>query len=362
MNLSLNSRALTRAVLISLLTTLAPAFSIHAADKDKNKAAVPEAPPECKPEIGPTPEWPRADTYKGLPYQPGEEIRYILKYGALKVHVGYGYLRVGSPVKQTFNTKMADGKIVQENRWHRVYSAEAYTGDWYKYIFAGHDSLQGFVRPWDGSVTKFYISQNEEKPFVRRFHQEKWLDFDHSICTAKQKTVDHKKKKEKYSEAYIDPQSLDAMSAAYKLRTFDYQLNKTERFMVFTSDKNWWLEATPLAVENVSTAIGTHKAFKLQVKTYLGKELQQRGALYVWIAQDHPQHPIVKIEGEVTFGSIYMEIDRFTPGVALDGSSKVKPVSTGSEKEVPPGPDPKQPVDPVPMPKAKPETIKPGKH
>ncbi len=321
------SRALRSAVLLSLLPVLAPALS--AAEKGKADEKVEETPP-CKPEFGPAPELARAETYKGLPYQPGEEVRYVLKYGALRVHVGYGYLRVQAPIKQTINSLMPDGKVVQESRWHRVYAGEAYTGDWYKYIFAGHDSLQAFGRPWDEVVTKFYINQNEEKPFVRRFHAEKWLDFDHATCVARQKFVDHKKKKEKLSEAYVDPKSIDAMSAAYKLRTFDYQLNKTERFMVFTSDKNWWLEATPTAIENVATAIGTHKAFKLTVKTYLGKELQQKGNLYIWIAQDHPQHPILKIQGEVTFGSVYMEIDRFTPGVALDGAQTEAPKPQGN--------------------------------
>lgn len=352
------STPITRGLLLLLLTALAPSLSA----KDEKKDKAPEEKPECKPEMGPAPEIPRSETYKGLPYQPGEDVRYILKYGTLKVHVGYGYLRVQAPVKQEFQSIMPDGKTAVESRWHRVYVGEAYTGDWYKYIFAAHDTLQSFSRPWDDSVTKFYISQNEEKPFVRRYHAEKWLDFDHSTCTAKQKSVDHKKKKEKFSEAYIDPKAIDAMSAAYKLRTFDYQLYKTERVMVFTSDKNWWLEATPLALEDVTTAIGTHKAFKLQVKTFLGKELQQKGNLYIWIAQNHPQRPILKIQGELSFGSVYMEIDRYTPGVALDGSSGTAvPVSTGGPaKPVPPAPEPKQPVDAVQLPSQKPSSVKQG--
>lgn len=345
--------ALTRAIVLLLSSCLVPILQAE----EKPKAPSPEPIPECKPDLGPTPEMSRAETYKGLPFQPGEDIRYVLKYGALKVHVGYGYLRVQAPNKQTINTLMSDGKVVPESRWHRVYAGEAYTGDWYKYIFAGHDSLQSFARPWDSGVTKFYISQNEEKPFVRRFHAEKWLDFDHSSCTSKQKTVDHKKKTEKYSEAYIDPKSIDAMSAAYKLRTFDYQLNKTERFLVYTSDKNWWLEATPIALEDVSTAIGTHKAYKLEVKTYLGKELEQRGKLNIWVAKDHPQHPILKIQGEVTFGSIYMEIDRFVAGIPLDGPAISPPAATPAS----PVNDRKPPHDLVPIPAPKPAAIKPGK-
>jgi len=340
-------RSFHRASLLSILTYLAPVA--HAADAPPPAA---ENPP-CKPEQGPTPDQSRAETYKGLPYQPGEEVRYVLKYGALKVHVGYGYLRVQAPVKQQIKTVMADGKVVEESRWHRVYAAEAYTGDWYKYIFAGHDSLQSFARPWDGVVSKFYIKQNEEKPFVRRFDAEKWLDFDHSTCTVHQKFVDHKKKQEKLTDSYIDPKSIDAMAAAYKLRTFDYKLNKTERFLVYTSEKNWWLEATPTAVEDIPTAIGTHKAFKLTVKTYLGKELQQKGNLYVWVASDMPEHPILRIQGEVTFGSIYTEIDRFTPGVPLDGSATAAPVPVGAPA-TPPAPTTPIPVE-KPAAKGKPE-------
>ncbi|MBC7532798.1 MAG: DUF3108 domain-containing protein [Oligoflexus sp.] len=347
MNFTQIRRSFYGASLLSLLTYLAPVG--HAAE---TATPVAENPP-CKPVQGATPDLSRAETYKGLPYQAGEEVRYILKYGALKVHVGYGYLRVQAPVKQQIKTLMADGKTVDENRWHRVYAAEAYTGDWYKYIFAGHDSLQSFTRPWDGVVSKFYINQNEEKPFVRRFNAEKWLDFDHSTCTVKQKFVDHKKNQEKLTESYIDPLSIDAMAAAYKLRTFDYKLNKTERFLVYTSEKNWWLEATPTAIEDISTAIGTHKAFKLTVKTYLGKELQQKGNLYVWVASDHPQHPILKIQGEVTFGSIYTEIDRFTPGVPLDGSPAAAPVPVGAP-ETPPAPAAVVPAE-KPAAKAKPE-------
>jgi hypothetical protein len=32
---------------------------------------------------------------------------------------------------------------------------------------------------------------------------------------------------------------------------------------------------------------------------------------------EHPNRIMVKVEGEVTFGSVYLEIDRFTPGKAL---------------------------------------------
>ncbi len=270
----------------------------------------------CPPDAVSAPDMSRADTYKDMPFQPGEESRYILKYGLLKVHVGYGFMRVQAPTKYNMAIARKDGSIVQEGRWHRVFSAEAYTGDWYKMIFAGHDTMQAFSHPWDFGVTKFYISQNEEKPFVRRFHAEKWLDFDHVSCLVHERTVDHKKKKESIGDHFLQPAAVDALGAIFKLRTYTWELNKTERILVYTSEKNWWLEATPIAVETLTTKVGTFRAFKLAVKTYLGKELQQRGKLFLWVAADHPNHLMLKVEGEVTFGSIYLELDRYTPGAS----------------------------------------------
>ena len=269
---------------------------------------------DCTPVQVPATEMTRAEVYQGMPFQPGEEVRYVLKYGAVRVHVGYGLMRVQPPTKYSTVMPVKGGLVTQENRWHRVFAAEAYTGDWYKLIFAGHDKVQAFSRPWDFAVTKFYISQNEEKPFVRRFHAEKWLDFDHVKCNVHERLMDHKKEQETSSDHALHSGAIDAMGAIYKLRTLPWELNKTERVLVYTSEKNWYLEATPVALETLQTAVGALKAYKLALKTYLGRELQQKGKLFMWIAADHPNHPMIRLEGEVNFGSIYLEIDRFTAG------------------------------------------------
>jgi hypothetical protein len=227
-------------------------------------SASPDSPPPCVASPEPPPDLLRSEVYKGMPFQPSEESRYILKYGILRVHVGYGFLRVQAPTKYAVAVSKKDDKWIEESRWHRVFAAEAFTGDWYRMIFAGHDHLQSFSRPWDSGVTKFYISQDEEKPFVRRYHAEKWLDFNHVNCQVSERVVDHKKKKEKTEVHFLQPGAIDALGALYKLRTFNFELNKTERFMVYTSEKNWWLEATPLAVEEVKTSIGTFKAHKVR--------------------------------------------------------------------------------------------------
>jgi len=267
--------------------------------------------PEDSPEIALLP---RAATYQGLPYTVGEEARYELKYGSLKVLVGYGYLRVDRPMNHEITIGTKDGKQLRAKRWHRVYSAEASTGDWYRMIFQAHDKLQSISRPWDHGASRFYISQNEGKPFSKRYFREKWLEFDHVACQVETREVNHQKNRTKSDKHVLHPSAMDALSAIYQLRTLNYEIGQTERILVHTSEQNWWLEATPTKEETVQVNAGTFAAHKLEIKSYLGSELQQRGAMSIWIAKDHPQRPMVKVEGEVTFGNIYLELNQFKAG------------------------------------------------
>ncbi|MFW7379452.1 MAG: DUF3108 domain-containing protein [Oligoflexus sp.] len=269
--------------------------------------------PETSPDL---PVLARSATYKGLPYAAGEEARYELKYGALRVLVGYGYLRVDRPINREITVAVKDGKAVREKRWHRVYSAEGSTGDWYRRIFQAHDKLQSIARPWDHGASHFYISQNEQKPFSKPYLREKWLEFDHVTCEVETREVNHEKKQSKTEQYGLQPNAMDALSALFHLRTLKYKIGDTQRLLVHTSEKNWWLEATPLKVEKVTVNAGTFLADKLEIKSYLGSQLQQKGNMAIWIAKDHPQRPMVKVEGDVTFGSIYLELDQFKAGGA----------------------------------------------
>lgn len=261
------------------------------------------------------PEVSRSEVYKEFPFKSGEESKYELKYGALKVLVGYGYLRVGPPVFHSVKADGPSGKPIDVRRPLMALSAEAYTGDWYKMIFAGHDKIQAFSRPWDFGIHRFYISQNEEKPFVRRTHTEKWLDFEHYDCKVNERVVDHARKREENKSFELMYGAVDALGAVFKLRTLRHELNKPEKFVVYTSEKNWELEATPVAHEKVQVKAGEFDTVKLELKTFLGKDLQQKGQVFVWIAHKHPNRPVIKVEGEVTFGSVYLLLDSFTPGV-----------------------------------------------
>ncbi|MBF0440666.1 MAG: DUF3108 domain-containing protein [Oligoflexales bacterium] len=263
------------------------------------------------------PDMPREQTYQGRPFGPGEIAKYELRYGIVKALVGYGYLEVLPPIRHEIYLPDKNGNKTIEKRYHMRFQAEAFTGEWYKLIFIGHDKLQAISRPWDFGISKFYINQNEEKPFVKRYRKEKWLDFDHLHCKVHEREKDYTKPEdqmEKLADLDLEYGAVDALGAIYKLRTYQYDIGKVVRFMVYTSEKNWWLEAHPVAIEDVTLKVGTFKSVKIKLKTFIGKELQTRGDVSLWIAKDHPNHPMVKVEGEVTFGSVYLYLEEFKAG------------------------------------------------
>ena len=264
---------------------------------------------------GATPRTTRAQVYRNTPFKAKEEARYDMYYGMVRVHVGYGFIRVGSPAKHMITVRRKNGDTAREYRWHRVLSVEGYTGDWYRFIFRAHDKAEALSRPWNFGVSKFHMLQNEEKTFSSVVRKEKWLDFNHIDCKTQEREVNYAKDKVKNEEHYLSPGAIDALGASFKLRTIDYKIGRKERILVYTSEKNWWLEAMPEKIEEVEVKAGKFEVVKLSLKSYLGKQLQQQGKLTAWVAtKKHPSRPLVKVEGELKFGNAYMELSKFKPG------------------------------------------------
>ena len=274
----------------------------------------PANPVVCPRNQAPVPDIKRSSVYDGYPFKEGEVAKYEMRYGLVKVLVGYGFMRVLPPIKQEIIVGAKDGKPVAEKRYHMVFDSDAYTGEWYKMIFAAHDKIQALSRSWDFGISRFYINQDEEKPFVRRYRLERWLDYRQAECKVTVREKDYIKNTEKNGEFDLQFGATDALGAVYKLRTYSYSKGRPATFTVYSSEKNWLLEAHPMEFEKLTVNAGTFDTVKLSMKTYIGKELNQRGELNVWIAVDHPNHPMVKVEGSAAFGSFYLTLDEFKAG------------------------------------------------
>jgi len=239
----------------------------------------------------------RTAVYANTPFKSGESSTFEVSYMGLKA--GYATIKVMPPRKY-------------EGVWHRIFSGEAKTGDWFKAIYIATYEIEAISRPWDFGIAKFYMEKDEGKLFSNRQLFKKWLDFYHDKCKVNEKTWEPQKPDVR-KEFDLQFGAIDALGVVFKMRTRNYQLNKIERELVYTSEKNWWLEANPIAFEKVTVPSGTFDTVKLKLQTFIGKELQQKGDVYAWIATS-PEKPLVQVEGEIKIGSLWMKLHKFTPG------------------------------------------------
>lgn len=240
----------------------------------------------------------RSDSYKDTPFKAGEMSEYAVSW--MGMLAGYGSIEIQAPQK-------VDGV------WHRAYHVEGRTGEWFKGIYVANDSASAVVRPWDSGVIKFYIEQQEGKFLGSSFTMKKWLEFSHDRCKVLEKT-EHSDKGNSSIERDVQYGAIDVIGATLKLRTFEYVPGKTERFLVYTSEKNWFLEASPIGIEDVTVPAGTFKAMKIKLQTFIGKALQQKGDVFVWIANDKSR-TLVQVQGDIKIGSVYMRLSKFIPGI-----------------------------------------------
>jgi hypothetical protein len=244
------------------------------------------------------PEITRADVYKSVPFKAGEAATYEVSWGGIKA--GYGTMEVRPPRKY-------------KDAWHRVFHVEASTGDWFSTVFVAKEEMEAISRPWDFGISKFFMEQNEGKLFSKAFQQKKWLEFDHAKCKVEEK-VKQPEKDEKVDTFDLAYGANDALGVIFNLRTRTFSLGKKERALVYTSEKNWWLEADPVAMEKVTVPAGTFDTVKLKLQTFIGKELQQKGDVYAWIATNTPERQLVQIQGEIKIGSVWIKLHKYTPG------------------------------------------------
>lgn len=252
--------------------------------------------PPAIPDLG------RQAVYRDTPFKAGEVATYELSWAGIKA--GYATMDVRSPTKHAIR-----GRPV----WHRVFHVEAATGDWFKGIFVAKETVTAISRPWDFAVSHFYMDQNEGKLFSRPFVQKKWLEFDQEGCKVHER-IQQRDKPEQKQSFDLSYGAIDALGVVYQMRTRDYKVGKKERAPVYTSEKNWWLDADPIAIEYVEVPAGRFKAVKLKLTTYLGKDLQQKGDVFAWIATETPERQLVQVQGEIKIGSVWIKLHRFKPG------------------------------------------------
>ena len=242
----------------------------------------------------------KSEVYKGMPYGTGEVAHYTAHWSG--IHAGDHTMRVLEPV-------------LREGSWHQVFTSEAITGDWFKGIYTARYLTKAYCFPVTFGASWFHGSEYRKPPLFSEFKEEKSFSFLQQVCSVKEEIQTNDKKKE-YEEHFLERGATDVLSGFYKLRTATFELHKSIEILAYSSAKNWTLQAEPVLFETLALPIGKIEAVKLKMHTYMGKELQQKGDVYTWIATKHPNHPLLQVEGKVKWGSVRMVLDRYTPGAS----------------------------------------------
>ncbi len=237
------------------------------------------------------------ETYQNMPFQVGEKA--IYKIWFIGLLAGHFVMEVKKPVKRN-------------GIWHMHFFSELKSDRSYESFFRVNDSMTSYSGPVDFRISKFSFKQDEWSLISDHVRQIKHLEFDHENCRVRELVYINEKETQK-QEFELHYGAKDSLGMIYYLRSLSYKIGRQERTLVYSSKKNWWLEATPVAKETIAISAGKFNTIKLKLLTYIGKDLQQQGDLHIWIAETR-NRPVVKIQGKLAIGSLLFELMEYQEG------------------------------------------------
>lgn len=258
---------------------------------------------------------PAPNVYAEMPFKKGEVMKLNVSY--LKMNAGFLEFRVLDPA-------------FLNDQWLMGFSSLVITGDWYEKIFKAHDEGIGYAYPATFAPHQFRMTQDHTPLIGKRYIEDKMIRFNIKTCDINEDYRDEKYQVKKTVKASLDPDAIDILSALYHLRTIDFTKTNEARLKVYTSEKNWWLTATREDFVRLTVPLGKFEAVRLKLQTYIGKELQQKGKVSLWIGIQKPR-PILKVEAEIKIGSFVALLAQMEEGK----ESLVVPETKKEEKKAP---------------------------
>lgn len=236
---------------------------------------------------------------RGLPFDIGERIRYVITYLGVKAGLAEAVFR--TPVK-----------VGQD--WAFRVTGEVTNAQWYAWLVSIHDSIESVFMPnAEMHPVRFYINQQEPVSF----RQTSVLFFDTAEWVVRQERR-RKDEKLKYDEYPLERNAKDALAALYYFRSLvkpGEGSEKEVRIPIFTSEKNWIGIARYIGVETRKIEGHSYDTDVYQLKTQLGHILEQKGDIKLWITRDIRRLPVY-VEANVKFGYIKLSLQEWDQGFA----------------------------------------------
>jgi hypothetical protein len=96
----------------------------------------------------------------------------------------------------------------------------------------------------------------------------------------------------------------DLVAGAYRARSFPMKPGEIDRLVLTDNGKYVEVTLKPLKQETLQTATGIFSTQKVEVLSFLGGLVRQKGTFYIWFTEDE-RHLPVKFEMKVKLGHVY---------------------------------------------------------
>jgi hypothetical protein len=140
--------------------------------------------------------------------------------------------------------------------------------------------------------------------------------FDHqkNMATYWEKKVTDKSGEENKKQQWeILPYAQNVFSAAFYMRTFQWEVGKENAFHVSDDEKNLTFRAQAIRKEHLSTQAGEFDAIVIRPEIELKGKFNPVGDNYIWLSDDDRKY-ILRIESKIKIGTLVSEVVEIHPG------------------------------------------------
>ncbi len=190
-----------------------------------------------------------------------------------------------------------------------VLKGGARNADWYARFYTLDDLVESH---WDpaGPGSTLYLTRFREGSF----HQDQRMDIDPGgISVARKQRFDEGWRD--WVDEYDGPGEPveDPQSAFYRLRGLPLVPGASYRFPVFSGRLTWQMRVRVGQPQQLQTALGSVQVLPLQLFTQHQGDLEQRGAMELFVTHDSRRVPVRAIMHS-NVGPIRAELTSYTPG------------------------------------------------
>lgn len=111
----------------------------------------------------------------------------------------------------------------------------------------------------------------------------------------------------------IYPYAQNVFSAAFYMRTFQWEVGKENAFAVADDEKNLIFRGKAIRKERLSTAVGDFDAIVIRPEIELKGKFNPTGDNYIWLSDDDHKY-ILRIESKIKIGTLVSEVVEIHPG------------------------------------------------